>query len=186
MADYTEALKIFPSLHMSKTDVLAGLYASRADCFLARGDTDQALTGYSDSIKAFPIPVVITARGELYYRKKDYDAALSDYAEAIRTVPNFARAINDRAVIYSDAHQYDRALEESGAAIKADQTFAPGWNTRCWAGALAGKLEDALKDCNQALQLVPDYVYALDSRGLVNLKMAALTPQSLTSTRRSG
>jgi hypothetical protein len=33
-----------------------------------------------------------------------------------------------------------------------------------------GDLQAALKDCNEALRLRPNFVDALDSRGLVNLK----------------
>ena len=36
---------------------------------------------------------------------------------------------------------------------------------------LLGRLRDALVDCNEALQLKPDYIDALDSRGFVELRM---------------
>jgi hypothetical protein len=39
-----------------------------------------------------------------------------------------------------------------------------------WARAIVGDLDNALKDCNQALQLRPRYGDAFDSRGFVNLK----------------
>ena len=35
---------------------------------------------------------------------------------------------------------------------------------------MIGDLQAALKDCNEALRLRPNFVDALDSRGLVNLK----------------
>ena len=34
-----------------------------------------------------------------------------------------------------------------------------------------GKLDEALKNCDEALRLKPDYIAALDSRGLLHLKM---------------
>jgi len=38
---------------------------------------------------------------------------------------------------------------------------------------VVGDLPSALKDCNEALRLRPNFVDALDSRGLVNLKSGA-------------
>ena len=35
---------------------------------------------------------------------------------------------------------------------------------------MTGDLQAALKDCNEALRLRPNFVDALDSRGLLNLK----------------
>jgi hypothetical protein len=35
---------------------------------------------------------------------------------------------------------------------------------------VTGELQSALRDCNEALRLRPNFVDALDSRGLVNLK----------------
>ena len=44
------------------------------------------------------------------------------------------------------------------------------YNNRCWARTVIGDLQAALKDCNEALRLRPNFVDALDSRGLLNLK----------------
>lgn len=47
-------------------------------------------------------------------------------------------------------------------------------NSRCWVRAEAGRqLEAALKDCDEALRLRPDSPAALDSRGLVQLRLGA-------------
>ena len=45
------------------------------------------------------------------------------------------------------------------------------WNSRCWTRAIVGQLPAALSDCKEALRLRPGYVNALDSRGLVYLKL---------------
>jgi tetratricopeptide (TPR) repeat protein len=50
-------------------------------------------------------------------------------------------------------------------------TVAAWWNYRCWDRAILGRLELAMADCNQALQLRPGDANALDSRGLVYLKL---------------
>jgi len=51
-------------------------------------------------------------------------------------------------------------------------TSANAWNSLCWSHALAGELEQALGNCNEALRLAPDDGNTLDSRGLVHLKLA--------------
>ena len=53
------------------------------------------------------------------------------------------------------------------------------FNNRCWARTVIGDLQEALKDCNEALRLRPNFVDALDSRGLRNLKAARTRMQLL-------
>src|SRR5262249_12857504 len=48
---------------------------------------------------------------------------------------------------------------------------AEAFNNRCWSRAMLGELQVALRDCNESLRLKPNFVDALDSRGLVNLKI---------------
>jgi len=45
------------------------------------------------------------------------------------------------------------------------------WNGRCWARAVLDALQPALADCNKALLIQPNDATALDSRGLIYLKM---------------
>jgi tetratricopeptide (TPR) repeat protein len=46
------------------------------------------------------------------------------------------------------------------------------WSARCWTRGVAGReLQEAISDCNQVLKLKPDLADALDSRGLIYLKM---------------
>jgi len=59
------------------------------------------------------------------------------------------------------------------------------FNNRCWARTVIGDLQAALKDCNEALRLRPNFVDALDSRGLVNLKSGWPKTRSPILTPRS-
>ena len=47
------------------------------------------------------------------------------------------------------------------------------YNNRCWTRTVIGELPSARRDCDEALRLRPDFVDALDSRGLLNLKSGA-------------
>ncbi len=44
-------------------------------------------------------------------------------------------------------------------------------NSRCYLFAITNRLQDALKDCNEALRLSPRNQYAYDSRGFTYLKL---------------
>jgi tetratricopeptide (TPR) repeat protein len=56
-------------------------------------------------------------------------------------------------------------------AIRIDPTAA-AYNARCWSLTLAGRdLARALADCTESLRLHPGYDDALNSRGLVWLKL---------------
>ena len=68
--------------------------------------------------------------------------------------------------------------------IRLNPKHAGALNDRCWVRAIIGDLRDALKDCNEALRIAPNYVDALDSRGLINLKLGMLHAQSPTTMRR--
>jgi tetratricopeptide (TPR) repeat protein len=55
--------------------------------------------------------------------------------------------------------------------IKLNPNDSQAHNNRCWTLAATGDLLRALEDCEEALRLSPGLPDALDSRGLVNLKM---------------
>jgi tetratricopeptide (TPR) repeat protein len=50
---------------------------------------------------------------------------------------------------------------------------ARAWN-RCWMRAIVGRLQSALADFNESLRLNPNSANALDSRGLIHLKLDEL------------
>lgn len=61
--------------------------------------------------------------------------------------------------------QYRKALDLAPAR-------APYWNGLCWARAGTGQhLDQALEECNHALSLQPGAAAALNSRGLVYLRL---------------
>jgi Caspase domain/Tetratricopeptide repeat len=65
--------------------------------------------------------------------------------------------------------EYQLAIKDFDEAIRLDPQHAEALNNRCWVRAVIGQLQDAMNDCNEALRL--GNRYALDSRGLVELKL---------------
>ena len=55
--------------------------------------------------------------------------------------------------------------------IKLNPSDPQAYNNRCWTLAATGDLLRALEDCEEALRISLGLADALNSRGLVNLKM---------------
>jgi GlpG protein len=118
--------------------------------------------------------------GDAYARRSDYPEAIDAYGRAIALDPTFVAAFEHRGHIRVRKGEYGRAIADYDEAIRVDpgsdpQVSAGLLNARCWARAIAGQqLEDALADCNRAITLRPGWAAALDSRGVVRLKLGAL------------
>lgn len=78
------------------------------------------------------------------------------------------------ADLYDALGEYDAAIREVSQWIRyhgEDINLASALNTRCWVRTEADReLDEALNDCNRALQLSPKSAIVLDSRGLVHLR----------------
>jgi len=124
---------------------------------------------------------VFWGRGVSWSEKKEYDRAIADYNEAIRLNPQDAGFFNSRGDAWLDKKDYDRAIADFSEAIRLIpqcKTFCLNLlrretplNSRCWARAIRGALQEALADCNESLRHLPGNADALDSRGLVHLKL---------------
>jgi len=92
------------------------------------------------------LAIAYLARGSAHYRKGELGPASSDFRQAI---------------------------EIDTMAIASGQPEAAQYNERCWARAVAMiELNEALRDCNEALRLMPSSVDALDSRAFLQLRRA--------------
>lgn len=103
---------------------------------------------------------------------KKYDAALSDIDAAMADGVSKPKLLAMKAHVLDNAKRFDEALTAMDAAID----LAPGkpelLNERCWLkGTRNRALDTALKDCTRAIDLMDDPAPALDSRGLVYLRM---------------
>lgn len=84
------------------------------------------------------------------------------------------------AKIYFTRGLMQRRLGQNEAALKdynQSLKLAPAsdvYNSRCYLFAITNRLQDALKDCNEALRLNPRNQYAYDSRGFTYLKLGMM------------
>lgn len=115
-------------------------------------------------------------RARMRWARGETDLALADVAKAMEYSPASFRLRQLRGEINADAGRYGLAIAEYDALISQQSGWPDLFNDRCWARARAGtELPKALADCDTALVLDPGRAEALDSRGLVKLRLGDLS-----------
>lgn len=134
---------------------------------------DRAQNDCSEAILLSPDnPGAYMLRGEASLFQKRYEAALSDFDRAIALDPADAATYAGRAEAFRLTGRYGRALSDFTSAIALSPGDAHYWNGRCWLRAEANReLKQALSDCDKAHALSARFAPALDSRGLVRLRL---------------
>ena len=165
IADYGRAADLDPKEPQHVYDRARARLAARQP-LLALADLDQALTLRPDDARA------LVLRGEVRALMKNQAGASSDFEAALSHDPSLRLRV---AESYAAAGDLDDALANYDLWIAGQpkgENLAGPLNGRCWVRALAGRdLDKALADCNEALRLRPGLPQALDSRGLVFLRL---------------
>jgi tetratricopeptide (TPR) repeat protein len=115
----------------------------------------------------------LVERGLVHFNRGAMESALRDYNAALALDPAFDIALERRRVALQSLQDAQRSqLEYLNEALQQDPLNAELLNNRCWLRAVEGKeLELALMDCDAALRVEPANSAALDSRGLIYLKL---------------
>lgn len=165
--DFDQAIKVQPKY--------ARAWAFRCLAYGVKSGSDDAMQDCNAAIKLNPNDATAWAyRGDVFESKGDDDRAIQDYSKAIQLAPKWMWPWNDLAHIFHKRHQWDLAIQGYTRVIQLAPESPMGYNGRCYNRALAGKeLTQALSDCNEALRLDPNFSNALNSRGLLQLKLGA-------------
>lgn len=153
---------------------MAAAYVLRT--MLSQGSRKEILADFDKALLAGGGEArVYYLRARKHREWQETDLALADVAKALEYAPNSFRLRQLRGQINSSIGRYALALAEFDTLI----ALQPGWpdlmNDRCWARAMAGvELLKALADCDMALSWEPSNPDALDSRGLVKLRLGDL------------
>ena len=135
----------------------------------ARSDFDQALKLQPENA------AWLNTRGALRVITKDDQGATADFDAATRLTPDAENLDLDIADFLTEFGQLEAAISRVDRWIDAHPNNAAmpdALNSRCWyRGQLGKELEKALADCNESLRLKPHVADALDSRGLVYLRL---------------
>jgi tetratricopeptide (TPR) repeat protein/predicted aspartyl protease len=165
VADFSQAVALAPTDPEPVVD-RAMAHWSSGDLASTREDLDAAL-----GLKPAD-PAYLVDRGKLRLEVKDDAGARADFDAAEQA--DHAK-VEDVAYIYQQELRFPDSVAEYGKLVVAgadhDQQ-ALALNNRCWTRALWGQeLDRALDDCNEALELKPNFAAYLDSRGLVELRL---------------
>jgi tetratricopeptide (TPR) repeat protein len=98
--------------------------------------------------------------------------ALEDFDALVAMNPRDVFFLQNRAALHNLMGNYDLARADNMAALKIDPLNSDAHNSMCWALAMEGQdLDRALSYCNISIGLMTNNAAALDSRGMVYLKM---------------
>lgn len=162
---FDRALKLQPQayIYLNRAET-----RSVADKQGRRADLDAAFKLEPDSAD------VLAAMAEYLADEGDFASALTFYDRATNKEQEDAWLLTKLALIAFRAGRREEA-EKVLAAQRSRLTTAVDLNNLCWAKATAGiLLESALKDCDDSLRQAPTMAAAMDSRGLVLLRLGRI------------
>ena len=130
------------------------------------------LLWYSASQQGLPQPC---RDGESALQGGDYSAAIDHLLLCIESGELDDKTLAEVYHVLGQAYfakgQYFQAIDDWTTAIELVPNHAWSYNNRCWAYGLQRRPEDALKDCNQALRLLPNQPQILDSRAFAHWQL---------------
>lgn len=174
-ARYADAVEAFSkSLALAPNDTQALI--ERADAYHQLGKDDLALADVTAVVRLKPDSAQsYISMAAFLHLKGDQPGAIQALDKAKKIAPGDRSIAQLRAEILKSMGLYAdglQALDEAVAAAPGDPELL---NTRCWYRATSGRgLTAALADCNEAIKLKPANAAYLDSRGLVELRLARL------------
>jgi Tfp pilus assembly protein PilF len=145
------------------------------DCLnsLVQGDTARTEKSCSAALLQNPQEhAAYKLRGYAYLIDHRFERASADFQAALRLKPQDHEDLAGYAQSLSGQGKFQEAVVQYRKALEVAPARAPYWNGLCWARAGTGRhLDQALKECNRALSLQPGAAGALNSRGLVHLRL---------------
>lgn len=168
LSDFNEAIRIVP--------YRATYYFDRAKLYGVKNQPDAQLSDLNKAIELDPkYSSALMARAEFRFVRKDYAGARLDLTAIGEGVAPGSTLQRDMATFYLRLDQPETALPMLDSWISLhgnDVKLGETLGERCWARALSNKmLDDALKDCKKAIELVGEKPLSLNGLGLVELRL---------------
>ena len=163
--DYSEALKHYDGAIDPRNPDSLNLYR-RATSLHAMGETDRALSDYSDAIRVDPgNSLAFLGRGVLLAtRKRSYNRAVEDFDKVLALQPENVDALIARGNAYSQLGDNGRALADLDRAVQLAPDNAQAYVIRGLANNRRGQKQLAMQDYQTALKYAPRYPQALANR----------------------
>lgn len=157
-ADYDRALALDP-------DYVA-VYVDRGVDYGEMGRHEEAIASYTQALERDPeYTIAYYNRGRSHTNLGDFEAAAADFTSAIALDPDNALAYRERGTARYLLGDHEAAVADYTQAAALDPADAETLNNRCYVlNTELGRAQEALEDCNRALELRPGDPYYLDSR----------------------
>ncbi len=130
------------------------------------GDTDSALAYLTTGILLSPSAPLYNERGHVLYGLERDEEALLDYINAVELAPEDASLRYNCANVLNAMKRYAEAAFELDTAIKLDPQ-ARYYHLRALMYGWQGQFEQALPDCDRAIELEPENAQYYDDRSMV-------------------
>jgi tetratricopeptide (TPR) repeat protein len=159
IADYTEGLRIQPRNEL--------LYFHRGNASYCKGDQERAIADYSEVVRIDPRNLwAFGNRGKAYQQKGELVRAIADFTRVLQLDPANVKALLDRATAHTALGRHDRATADYTEALRLEPTPAL-YHNRALSLLSSRKIEQALDDLGEALELDPEYVPVRMTRSMV-------------------
>jgi len=171
---------------LADLDRACELAPQRAELFTQRGQVHEALEQWPQALQDFDTALRLDAgqsnarmhRASLRARDHDRDGAVADLQALDAALAPQAPMRLAMARLYAALEMPNRALPQWNLWVPAHRHevgLDAVLNERCWARAMLGvELDQALEDCDDAIDLAPKNPSYRDSRGWVRLRRGDL------------
>ncbi len=166
---YDDALKYFKKIKDEKKDYYLGLTHVRLE------DYKTAITHLKKYLKRetdYQLMIqVYFVLGFIYAQKKEFARAKSYLEKALQLDFNNAKAYAALGYVHYKMRNFNESIKVLKKAIELDEENATAHNSLGYIYADTNmNLEEAVKECEIALELVPDYAAYMDSMGWAHYK----------------
>jgi tetratricopeptide (TPR) repeat protein len=116
----------------------------------------------------------ILATADVYLENGQYREALNAYNRAIQTGKNLGEAYARRGNYYANTRHYDQAVADYTMSLSYEKN-SEVYASRCNSYRMLAKINEALSDCNKAIETDPNNVDAYIALAALNLQEQNLT-----------
>ncbi|MCA0249476.1 MAG: tetratricopeptide repeat protein [Proteobacteria bacterium] len=173
--DYLDAIQHYDQLINAANPDALNLFR-RAAALEAVGQTDKALTDYSDAIKLDPsASLAFLNRGVLLAtRKRAYDRAIQDFDRTLVLEPDNVDALIRRGDAFVQLGDFGRGMRDLDRAVSTAPENALAYLMRGLAYGRRGNATAALQNYDAALKYEPRNADALSNRAAIYLGQGRL------------
>jgi serine/threonine protein kinase/predicted Zn-dependent protease len=128
IADYSEAIRLFPRQINGARFNMSHLYNERGNAYHRSRQYDLAVADYSEAIRWKGEAVHFSNRAASRLAKKEFPLALQDCAQALKIRPGFSEAYQVRGATYLELGQLDKARADLNRALEVDNQYVAAWS----------------------------------------------------------